>query len=547
MSNDSTTASDEEDATSTSDTFTLTATTTDTSDPNNSSSDASSDSCREQEIYCGGRCLDPLADGEFCGADIWCQGGEVCGDYRDCRAGRCVQTCSSGFIDCAGTCVDPQADDAWCGAQGHCDAASQGQVCNEMQSCWFGSCIDGWAWLPTAKLAGAATFVDMVCEPRDVRAFWIAEGQVWWSRREIEGRWYDSRSLGPVDDGVARARVVHPASQTSLLARVQNQQVWIDDLDVRASNPLRQRWLASDGLTGDLRDICLDAQSTQAWSAAWFDSQGVVVAQLRAGELVRTRLQIQDSSARNLQIRTLPDGANYLIWHAGTDVNLYRVTWRENGVASWQQLPTFDPRGYVADFEFSVAPDGSISATWQRSVGEHAIYTSTFQPSLGWLPWKDLSGPAPVFTESSAPALTGDLATGGILWHRPWQDGAAVLAWRTKYSGAWLPSRDLLHKRQPTRGALSLVPVVGQRLFAVWQEERDASLALKTAILAAADGVIVSPPTAAAFLDAPSSRLTGCLLTDGEAQVMYQGQDASGSPALMVTNTIGGSWLLSHQ
>ena len=46
-------------------------------------------------VDCGTKCVDPMTDGDFCGADSTCLGGMVCGNTERCVSGVCEQMVAS--------------------------------------------------------------------------------------------------------------------------------------------------------------------------------------------------------------------------------------------------------------------------------------------------------------------------------------------------------------------------------------------------------------------------------------------------------------------
>ena len=80
--------------------------------------------CPPGQIACGGQCINPLTDDDFCGASADCEGtnaGAACAAPDHCNgAGVCGPHCQDGFVACDGTCINPMTDDNFCGASGDC-------------------------------------------------------------------------------------------------------------------------------------------------------------------------------------------------------------------------------------------------------------------------------------------------------------------------------------------------------------------------------------------------------------------------------------------
>ncbi|MEW5849732.1 MAG: hypothetical protein AB2A00_13020 [Myxococcota bacterium] len=98
----------------------------------------SNNGCPGGQVMCGGRCVSPESDEDYCGAQGDCQGanaGRSCADGYSCEGGQCVISCPTGQIACGGTCVDPRTDNNYCGAQADCQGANAGAQCNAGYVC----------------------------------------------------------------------------------------------------------------------------------------------------------------------------------------------------------------------------------------------------------------------------------------------------------------------------------------------------------------------------------------------------------------------------
>lgn len=111
-------------------------------------------SCPPGQYACGGKCIDPQTDHTYCGAGATCTGGTNCADDEVCGSGHCAHTCPNGQVICAGKCVTSATDREFCGADTSCQgytACDPGEVCDGGQcktSCpngqyaCGGKCID---------------------------------------------------------------------------------------------------------------------------------------------------------------------------------------------------------------------------------------------------------------------------------------------------------------------------------------------------------------------------------------------------------------------
>jgi hypothetical protein len=99
--------------------------------------------CQAGLIICDGGCIDPDTDRDFCGATLDCQGanaGTACSAGELCSEGACALTCSAGTIACGGGCIDPDTDSDFCGATLDCQGANAGVACDVGSECLAGTC-----------------------------------------------------------------------------------------------------------------------------------------------------------------------------------------------------------------------------------------------------------------------------------------------------------------------------------------------------------------------------------------------------------------------
>jgi hypothetical protein len=97
--------------------------------------------CPPGQIACGGNCIDPMINPQFCGATGDCEGsnrGRNCPSGQICAMGGC--RCPTGFVSCGGTCIDPNTNTRFCGATGDCQMSNAGRTCASGELCVGGTC-----------------------------------------------------------------------------------------------------------------------------------------------------------------------------------------------------------------------------------------------------------------------------------------------------------------------------------------------------------------------------------------------------------------------
>jgi len=94
--------------------------------------DGTPGACKASYVFCDGRCIDPKTDARHCGATGNCEGraaGALCTSGSVCIEGVCGTACGVGRVQCGGRCIDPRTDANYCGAAGDCVGANAGVVC----------------------------------------------------------------------------------------------------------------------------------------------------------------------------------------------------------------------------------------------------------------------------------------------------------------------------------------------------------------------------------------------------------------------------------
>ena len=88
--------------------------------------------CPYGMVDCGTKCVDPMTDEDYCGVNMNCLAGTVCGTGKKCNSGLCLLNCPPGQTQCAGLCVDTDTNEGYCGS------CTNSCVSGEM--CVSGSC-----------------------------------------------------------------------------------------------------------------------------------------------------------------------------------------------------------------------------------------------------------------------------------------------------------------------------------------------------------------------------------------------------------------------
>lgn len=95
------------------------------------------------QIVCGGDCVNPLTDVDWCGATGDCAGtnaGTQCLGGKSCINGQCDEPCPNGWVKCGLTCINPDTSLQFCGAVGDCQGANAGTSCTAPDMCVDGVC-----------------------------------------------------------------------------------------------------------------------------------------------------------------------------------------------------------------------------------------------------------------------------------------------------------------------------------------------------------------------------------------------------------------------
>jgi hypothetical protein len=124
-------------------------------------------SCPSGLVNCSGRCIDPATSNQFCGASGGCgadggSAGTACGSGLTCSAGACTLICPTGLVSCGGKCVDPTSNSQYCGATAGCGAGGMGSAgtsCGSGAACVSGNCTSLGGTCPTGQIlcGGACT------------------------------------------------------------------------------------------------------------------------------------------------------------------------------------------------------------------------------------------------------------------------------------------------------------------------------------------------------------------------------------------------------
>lgn len=98
--------------------------------------------CVGGHINCDDACINPSSNNTYCGASADCSEnrGDVCAGNESCVSGVCRMLCPAAQVPCNGRCIDPATDETHCGASSYCEGDDVGVVCNDGDQCLSGSC-----------------------------------------------------------------------------------------------------------------------------------------------------------------------------------------------------------------------------------------------------------------------------------------------------------------------------------------------------------------------------------------------------------------------
>ena len=113
-------------------------------------------SCAAGHILCNGLCIDPNTNSTFCGAVGNCIGannGDVCPAGQLCDGtGTCGVGCATGLVACGGVCINPMTNTNFCGASADCLGVNQGTRCTLGVPCASGVCRPPADWYFTVSV-----------------------------------------------------------------------------------------------------------------------------------------------------------------------------------------------------------------------------------------------------------------------------------------------------------------------------------------------------------------------------------------------------------
>ena len=98
-----------------------------------------STACVDGQVLCDGKCVNPLTDVDYCGATGTLKScvseGVTCKPGEKCAGGICAASCLAGQVYCGGKCIDPLSDVTFCGATGTTDSCeSNGVTCKPVKN-----------------------------------------------------------------------------------------------------------------------------------------------------------------------------------------------------------------------------------------------------------------------------------------------------------------------------------------------------------------------------------------------------------------------------
>ena len=167
------------------------------------------------EFACGGKCIDPMTDTNYCGAASDC--GVACGPSAFCYTGSCWSLCAPGLVFCDGSCIDPLVDPTHCGASGYCTGPSAGAACLASQACTSGVCtpVCTWELVASYDLTAAPAGSVQKNGAMNGQGPAIVAGRMAWSQTSDWNMLFIPTGLAPGDDVFAVETEVYIAYPTT--------------------------------------------------------------------------------------------------------------------------------------------------------------------------------------------------------------------------------------------------------------------------------------------------------------------------------------------
>jgi hypothetical protein len=132
--------------------------------------------CQPTQVNCGGNCIDPTTNNQYCGATLECgqdggsgTPGQQCAQGQQCVNGVCTINCPPGQVACGSACIDPTTNNQYCGATPGCgvgDAGTAGLTCPLGTVCSSSSCASKCAQgYVLCNVLGVPTCINPLTDP----------------------------------------------------------------------------------------------------------------------------------------------------------------------------------------------------------------------------------------------------------------------------------------------------------------------------------------------------------------------------------------------
>lgn len=395
-------------------------------------------SCGEDQVVCEGACIDPLTDRQHCGAADDCLGvnaGGPCEEGDRCEGGVCVLDCLPGMIDCEGKCVDPLSNELYCGAEGACDSQeTYGDYCDGAEVCSGGVCRSWGEGVQFGATGNAYAWASAMGPNGHAMAMWHGPGASYyrpsmgWESTsppaDLAAGYPSSLEITPDGDAVSLRRGPFDAvNHIRTKYWSASESTWMDAVDLEAdtvnayaSQPLIAMSDDGRGTGAWLRSFSGDASpeprimvaTLPAGSSDWHGPEELVVGATTPLALARR-------------------GPVSVVAYQAADSETLLVQAKEDEIEWGEAAPISGGEAAPTDVEIGIDDKGNIVAVWKEGENtSEALWSATYDAAAeDWRPPVSLTTDDVNFQEFRF-ALTGS-GHGLLLWVSEDQQGEGAL------------------------------------------------------------------------------------------------------------------------